>query len=62
MTKTERAQLDELLSIAEERDCPLTDWEREFLRSLDAGWRDRDMTPRQADCFDRIVDKHLRGD
>lgn len=61
MTRTEQAQLDELLEIAEEDDSPLSAWEQEFLTSLD-GRRERDMTEKQADVFDRLVAKHLRGD
>ena len=60
MTRTEQQQLDELLAIAEEDRTPLTDWEREFLESLD-DWRERDLTDKQADVFDRLVTKHLRG-
>lgn len=61
MTKTECARLDELIVIAEESDSPLSDWEREFVISLD-GRRERDMTGKQADVFDRLVRKHLLGE
>lgn len=61
MTKTEQRQLDELIQIAEERDSPLNDWEQEFVVSLD-GKRDRDLSEKQGEAFDRLVRKHLKGD
>lgn len=61
MTVNERGELDELLKIAEERPCPLTEWERDFVLSLDAR-RDRPLTPRQGEVFDRLCDKHLLGE
>jgi hypothetical protein len=59
MSRHEQGQLDSLLAIAEERDSPLSDWEKEFVTSLDDR-RDRDMSPKQAEVFDRLVEKHLR--
>lgn len=59
MTRTELGQLDSLLEIAEEDDTPLSEWEVEFVQSLD-GKRERPLSEKQAECFDRIVDKHLR--
>ena len=61
MTKTEQRQLDELRAIAEEDGTPLSDWEHEFVVSLDAR-RDRDLTEKQGEVFDRLVRKHLKGD
>lgn len=61
MTRTEQKQLDELRLIAEEDNSPLSDWELEFVDSLD-GQRERDLSPKQLECFDRLVAKHLRGD
>lgn len=61
MTQTELRQLDALLEIAEENNTPLTAWEVEFLHSLD-GRRERELSEKQADVFDRLVAKHLKGD
>ena len=55
MTKPELGQLDELLSIRDEDDTPLTEWEADFIASLD-GRRDRQLTEKQAECFDRSVE------
>lgn len=61
MTAVEKRQLDELLVIAEE-DGTMTEWEQEFVRSLDAHRRDSDLSWKQADVFDRLIRKHLRGE
>lgn len=61
MTNNEQCQLDELLAIAQERDTPLREREIDFLQSLD-GRRDREMTEKQADWFDDLVCRHLRGE
>ena len=61
MTATECKQLDILIDIAEERDSPLSDWERDFVVSLDHRRR-WPLSEKQAECFDRLIDKHLRGD
>lgn len=61
MTPTERRQLDALIEIAEERDSPLNDWEKEFVMSLD-GKRDRELSEKQGEVFDRLVRKHLKGE
>lgn len=61
MSKTEQRQLDELLIIAEE-ESTMNDWEKEFIESLDRTCRDRDLSEKRAECFDRIVSKHLRGE
>lgn len=61
MSQTERKQLDELLRIAKESDSPLSEWEADFVTSLDER-RDRVLTGKQADVFDRLVAKHLCGD
>jgi len=59
MSPTEQKQLDSLLEIAEESRTPLREREIEFLHSLD-GRRERDMSDKQADWFDDLVQKHLR--
>lgn len=62
MSEIELRRLDELLAMTEEKDgSPFTTWETEFLFSLD-GRRERKMSDKQADIFDRLVSKHLRGD
>ena len=59
MTLTEQRQLDSLVEIAEEDESPLSDWEKEFVTSLD-GRRECELTMKQADVFDRLVKKHLQ--
>lgn len=61
MTKTEHQQLDALLDIADEEDSPLSEWEIEFLESLDSR-RDRELSTKQAEVFDSLVRKHLIGE
>lgn len=54
MTATECKQLDILIDIAEERDSPLSDWERDFVVSLDHRRR-WPLSEKQAECFDRLI-------
>lgn len=61
MTRNDQARLNALLEIADEDPCPLTAWEVEFVRSLD-GQRERDLSAKQADRFDQLVRRHLRGE
>lgn len=61
MTKADQQRLDQLIDIANEEDTPLTEWEQEFVVSLD-GRRTIEMSAKQEDVFDRLVKKHLRGD
>lgn len=61
MTQTEASRLDALLEICEEDDCPLTPWEVDFIQSLDER-RGLRLSEKQGEVFDRIVEKHLRGD
>lgn len=61
MTHTEQRQLDLLIEIAEERNSPLSDWEKEFVMSLD-GRCERELSEKQANVFDRLVTKHLKGE
>lgn len=61
MTHRECKQLDGLVEIANEDSTPLSEWECGFVESLD-GRRDCDMTPKQADVFDKLVQKHIRGE
>lgn len=57
---TDRRRIEELLDICDERPCPLSPWEVEFVRSL-ANWSGN-FTVRQADKLDAIARKHLRGE
>jgi hypothetical protein len=61
MSLTELKQLDNLIEIAEEDDSPLSEWERDFVMSLD-GQRHRSLSDKQATVFERLISKHLRGD
>jgi hypothetical protein len=58
MTATEINQLERLIEIAEEDDSPLNDWEKAFIESLSQR-KFRDLSIKQADVFDRLVEKHL---
>ena len=61
MSPEELSQLDELVEIAGEEDCPLSGWEVGFVQSLDER-RNFKMSEKQADVFDRLVTKHLKGE
>jgi len=60
MTRIEQKQLDLLVLMSEEPNT-LNDWEKEFVESLDGNYREKDLTPNQSDCFDKLVDKYLRS-
>lgn len=57
---TDERRLDALLEIADERPCPLSDWEVEFLTSLDGRTPRGPYSEKQQEIFDRLVEKHLR--
>ena len=59
MTPDEIEALEMLMDIANENDLPLTDWESQFVHSLHSRRHDK-MAEKQADVFDRLVDKHVR--
>lgn len=60
MSPTDCKRLDALIEIAEEDRSPMNDRQREFVMSLDDR-RDRELSPKQAEWFDALVDKHLRN-
>jgi hypothetical protein len=60
MTNLEIENLVVLLEIADEENTPLTEWEIEFLNSLDEN-RERDLTGKQEQVLEKLVDKHIIG-
>lgn len=61
MTRPEQNNLDALIQIAREKPCPLDQYERRFVLSLD-NVRDVPLTSRQGALFDALVKKHVIGE
>jgi|GEM_PF-4430066 len=62
MSREELKQLDELLKISREKESPITQWEHAFLVGVYKRNRTIGMTMNQARVFDRLVNKHLKGE